>query len=360
LVLTSGCADYFEDPPPQCDASRRCFADDLSVCGTDGQTYQCALYAQCLGVEIDPTGAACCDGDCTDNCDNGNCIQCPNVDPADCDHGTELDDNGCTVCKAAPDCQPVVCTLYCPNGFATDADGCEVCECAQEDCPTVQCANDCPNGYVVDEQGCQTCDCKPPVCEPVDPDCTSDPACTVQNVDGCDTCVCASDQCPRMFCNNDCPNGYKIEDGCPTCECADPCADLPECDLACFNGNKTDRWGCVHSCECRDECDPVACDIRCEYGLARDESGCQICECAAKPCTSDDACAPDEMCVYAPSTLDSVPPGHCREVETCSAPDFACDEGQCSFVHRGQCCPPMTSCAADVPACPTFCVGSSI
>ena len=33
------------------------------------------------------------------------------------------------MCVPAPQCEPVLCELFCENGFATDENGCEICSC---------------------------------------------------------------------------------------------------------------------------------------------------------------------------------------------------------------------------------------
>lgn len=334
--------------PAQCDAERRCAADPNPVCGADGTWYDCASVMQCEG------------------------IQRASQD---------------TVCNAAPDpgCPPVDCDLDCPNGFDTGADGCEICACVEEPvrcepvigtcavelerdqdgceycpetCPGLP--NNCPDEcYREDERGCGYCDCGDE-CPDVEPACESDPDCQlITDRDGCDYCQCDRPdpgRCDRLFCDNHCSNGYLIVDGCPTCECADPCPTV-FCDVECPR-QIDPATSCESACDClQDSCPGVDCALACEHGFRHDANGCSVCECRGTPCDVDEQCGLAQHCVISPwAPATDAPIGECVPLERCNDRLECDDAGPCGFYFRTDCCPPLTTCDANLPACPPVCL----
>ena len=168
-------------------------------------------------------------------------------------------------------CDPVLCNLFCENGFAQDANGCDICECApdEEQGPNLcgdfvwQICNElnrCPVDYVCGEPraGCTAsrCDCDPNTGEAID--CTRD---CRQNVSLCEPCE-----------GDECGGGG---------------------------------------------CEPIVCDLNCRHGFARDDNGCEICECGEAPhvencagfsyqvCRNDGECGPEEFCLLRDGCMSS-------------------------------------------------------
>ncbi len=142
------------------------------------------------------------------------------------------------------------------------------------------------------------------------------------------------------------------------CEC-----DAIACPafIYCEYGMARDASGC-ETCECAPPpvCEPVLCDLYCEYGFATDPStGCETCRCNDAPtnCASDSDCGDFEMCLVAP----------CLPVCEDEDGDGACDEDFCGV---GVCVPremehPCSSDAecgvgayCEIEGCTTDCTGS--
>lgn len=356
LLFFVGCSDNL--PQKQCDPARRCDGDDAPVCGDDGRWYECALLADCEEVPVAVSESVC--GERPDPPDN-----CPDIACDDCDGLIEhYGDDGCLASCECPD-DPPECPLVDLNcETRIGPDGCHECiddQCRIPTCDAAGCQLVYPRGG-----GCPSCVCEP-ICEPPDPACGTDPNCELRmGANGCETCVCEREgECDRLFCDNYCPRGYRLSaDGCPTCECFEPCAALPECDLACPNGYQTDiATGCRTSCAClADACSPVACTIACQWGFRVGSDGCEQCECKGQPCSFDEECGLDERCVAPFSvTFDAAPIappeefGECVRRPTCES-DADCDTGVCGFYFRNDCCPPLTTCDANMPVCPAICL----
>lgn len=124
------------------------------------------------------------------------------------------------------------------------------------------------------------------------------------------------------------------------------------------------------SCEPKG-CAPVTCELYCEGGFARDESGCEVCACQPPAgCTSDAQCAPGERCGMflgackpggecPPQTGRCVPvdPGcasdaDCGPSERCAHYPVDCVQGYECEPLPGRCEPVIQSCEQlDEKAC---------
>jgi hypothetical protein len=77
----------------------------------------------------------------------------------------------------------------------------------------------------------------------------------------------------------------------------------------------------AHEGECR-ACEPVLCEMACEFGFAQDREGCEICRCAPPPCPD-----PDDARVSYIS----------RDAERCALIRFVCDPGSEAFSNACGC-----------------------
>ncbi len=128
--------------------------------------------------------------------------------------------------------------------------------------------------------------------------------------------------------------------------------------------------------ECELACQPVTCDLACEFGFATDPAGCQVCACApaiARECAADGDCVqvPADCCGCARGGADTaIPVGEvtahadalacsgdaaCPEVDVCQVAQLAqCVAGSCALVDpTAPTTPPSDACGRpDLPACP--------
>jgi hypothetical protein len=178
-------------------------------------------------------------------------------------------------------------------------------------------------------------------------------------------CVCLPKPCPPP--PEPCQFGVDIDSmGCPGCSCFDPCKDV-KCEdgevcqavpVVCVRAPCLPAYTGV--CVASPACNPVLCDLYCEFGFNLDENGCEICSCF-EPC-KDVTCVDGQVCQAAPvvciqapclpaySGVCVDPPcpkpliwnpmepiGCCREV---CGPQPLCP---CSNEYEGKCvCPPET------------------
>jgi hypothetical protein len=132
-----GAADAASTCEPRPEVCPELFAP---VCGCDGETYSNSCFAAGAGTGVlhdgecdtpDPEPGQFCGGIAGIQCPDGQiCVQNPN---SNCDPNLGGADCGgiCVPDPDEPQCQPVLCELFCEHGFATDDDGCEVCSCAE-------------------------------------------------------------------------------------------------------------------------------------------------------------------------------------------------------------------------------------
>ena len=131
----------------------------------------------------------------------------------------------------------------------------------------------------------------------------------------------ADDECGEgEQCNTDVCMGPPCADGedahlsvCyGVCEPRPPMCEPVLCDLYCEFGFTTDERGC-EVCTCNEPppppptCDEVLCDLYCEYGFETDDAGCPICACVEPPSDvcggfAGFTCGADEWCDFGPET----------------------------------------------------------
>ncbi|ELU03531.1 hypothetical protein CAPTEDRAFT_223873 [Capitella teleta] len=291
------------------------------------------------------------------------------------------------------------------------------------DCASIPCRTFCEFGFVKKENGCRMCECKENPCNLVD--CKDGYKCEVEKVRDEDGVYdfeadCVED-CPEMSCTVKCEFGYKkTETGCPSCECAlTPCATVRcrngyECQVersctssssfsciysatcakitsgdlvcpylastlsgpcyeacrpgSCDDGELCCSHGCGHSCT--KACERLTCQTfaACEYGLAVDDNGCQICECARNPCDTQEIacvfgqkceairnCNDDEICAYEARCVGGCEPVTCEMAcrygfkyvdgcEVCECNQSPCEETKCD---EGERCKVRQDCPMD-------------
>lgn len=315
------------------------------VCGTDGVTYGNECFAKCAGVMVAYQGE--CKGEC----------ECYASSEGKC--GIDFK------CEPGYECQPdgscCSCSSACKKGFECNSDS---------DCPLGVDGYQCINGC------CQLIGCACPL--------YYNPVCGKNGVTYGNECEarCAGveiayfGEC-KMGCysDNDCPEGFKCNasEVCnppPGCDpnkgmmCPDVCygqcipdnqecysdKDCPEgyfCALmdCAFNNDKC--WGawidengvcrspndgvypaecCATDCGgggvCQPLCEPVLCDLYCEYGFAKDERGCEVCKCNEPPLkcleTTDENGLFCKVCYFPDGSIareDCYDPNFCKQYE---------------------------------------------
>jgi len=123
--------------------------------------------------------------------------------------------------------------------------------------------------------------------------------------------------------------------------------------------------GVAYSGECGVACDPVLCDLYCEFGFETDASGCPTCACATgTACGSDGECAGHEYCDMTTcsgfdarpacppgSSCDPAPPAECAGVcRPVPCPDVDCPPCAAGYRVDDHACPTcecITSCYSD-------------
>lgn len=338
-MFEPGCAPtYFATEPGVRCASDRCLGD-FAGCVEAPDTRSCADLDEAACV-ANPKCEAFYWGD------GG----IPGIEVAGCQSSFV----GCRDAQQA--CPALACMLWCENGMARDENGCESCACntgcsSDADCspgqrcdvPELICLPDgpcpVPTGLCVPAQNeCRT-----------DADCAAGQRCEAGLMDCAEgqDCVgayglCVTDQCPPVACLLFCDTGFaRDENGCETCQCA-PANCMADSDCAAGEVCDATTGTCVAT-----GCQPVVCDLWCEGGFARDERGCEVCACQPAGCSSDADCALGQVCEsFATCTAIGCPP----------PPPSACVERTCQYdsdcAADAVCRPdPMDPCSADGVYC---------
>ncbi len=267
-----------------------CNCDDVwePVCGVDGQTYGNPCEARCAEVRIIHGGP----------CEEEPCI-CPDVWDPVCGIDGRTYGNPCEArcaevpvihegsCEELP-CEPVLCELHCEFGFMLDEQGCEICECLprpegchlDRECPAppmLGCIGLCVEGR------CEV-ECRPE-------ECRGDEDCPVPHPTNCRG-VCLGGEC-GMECDERCQS----HEDCPA-------GEICEAGL----------------CQAEEPCEPVLCDLYCEFGFMLDEQGCEICR-----CRQPQECRADQECLQpaAPNCWAECIEGSC---------EILCDQ-DCNCIH---------------------------
>ncbi len=357
-----------------------CVCDDGIITSTGACEDPCA-FVDCAAVIIDCEPGSHLEFDFPFCC--GVCV------PDDCT--TACSDTACGpdhTCEVGPDCGAICVPAerYCAGDYEC-ASG-EICSVVLGDCmadpdcfddsgastcpavcfgvclpePEPYCTSDsaCPPGHFCE---LPPCDCGDPAAGTSDPDCFCPGICVADPTGSCTSdfdCaegfVCAVD---FGVCDTDPAGGTEFCYGtcipaAPECDgawrdwnglCRGPADDvLPEeccfglcepvtCDLWCEFGFKRDSAGCEY-CECAgaDECLPVLCDLYCPFGFQVDASGCEFCSCNTLVCEPDsgagtEACPPGFVCADDPTcdtTTGDPCPGICIDDSTVPCEPVTC------------------------------------
>ena len=176
--------------------------------------------------------------------------------------------------------------------FSTDDAGCPICSCRQltsflrprTTCPPLDCSHlVCVGPVRFSSRLVGHC----PVCECV----AVDDDASAESPDATAMTSSPSSSCPELDCGDRlrCHGGWKRdpETGCETCDCADVdrCDD---CEAVCASSEPL-ASDCAATCRCGDRvagrplCRPLPADCEQRVGCVRstDETGCEVCRCAA-------------------------------------------------------------------------------
>ncbi len=318
----------------------------------------CDMFCE-FGNKVDEFGCELCEcnpsPDCQSNADCPQGYECLMMDCAVDENGNDVDCIGGNVC-VRHECNDVMCELYCENGFKVDEFGCEICECNEV---PVECMSDedCGIGFMCVYPNCgkgEKCIGEDGeysgICVKREAECVTDADCSagLQCMNGiCINYFCPSDcssdrecgegficqpvncltpegisgtQCvaSEIHCNSYtvCPAGMECQfyDGCYIDETTGEivCVDDGICvpvqnnvcysDLDCAAGQICFFLDYAETGTCITQCEPVACDLYCEFGFKVDENGCEICVCneeepyCPSECLSDADCGVGFIC----------------------------------------------------------------
>lgn len=343
--------------PEDCDDGDVCTVD---LCDANGT---CTAAPRCLGTE------KCCNGECAECCDDG-----------DCEDGLECTQNSCFAGKC----------MYIPNDSACDAaqycsttDGCR----AKQVCGLTGATpgGECDDGSPCTSDRCDGNFCKHDFCtkgvngglccaDGCAEECCTDSQCDDPN-DPCQVGSCEGGKCKQVpLCEGGldcCPSADRKTANCGKCCSADECDDSVGCTedactggqcthtpsstgpLACSPGYLCDlEDNCVKApdCETADDCHPTACQSnpRCESGSCKFEGcmGTRCCESGCAVCCEDGQCSDNIDC-----TIDKCAAGGCThepDDSRCAATDTHCDAQQgCIGCKRNEECDDQIACTAD-------------
>jgi hypothetical protein len=311
--------------PEDCSDGDACTND---VCQHNGE---CASVARC------PADQKCCDGDCGECCDDGDCDdkvgctddQCfagvcmhlPNPDSCgagkycslqdDCVDQEACDAGGSAACDDKSACTSDACEdSLCVHTFCDDATRC---------CPDSGCAAECCTN--------QECD-------------TDSDACTVG--------VCTAGKCSQAARCGDGEKCCPAADGsasCGACCSADDCSDNVICTVdACIEGR---CYSAAGVCDQGYTCDPQAgCkkDIECKEDADCSSEGCGRCNDG----TCEYGCDAGQVCCNN-SCQGCCTAADCYDGIACT--DNFCVENQCQFKPNNKLCPVLQQCLVAKRGC---------
>ena len=280
-----------------------------------------------------------------------------------CDEFCLRPDPDCAAeCIADSDCAPIVCiTTPCPANVCEDNEcvvrtrECEVdTDCPQPyclpggPCPTFVCNDeymcerenesqcrsddDCPQPHCLPGGPCPTFTCNEGMCEQSQPQCRTDDDCPqvlCRFPEPCNPFSCVAGECRNdgsCITNDDCGAGHYCSATGGTCGQPGTCNPIPSnpfcgqaivtycgCDGETHTSNNTcvfdriDHYGpCAPA-----SCQPVLCELHCQYGFATNADGCEICSCAM-PCGPAQACPAGKYCDYQDERSGNTTNGICK------------------------------------------------
>lgn len=371
-LSNSDCPIGYECAMPRCEGERCLDAEGVCV-RHECPDVMCDMFCE-FGNKVDEFGCELCEcnpsPDCQSNADCPQGYECLMMDCAVDENGNDVDCIGGNIC-VRHECNDVMCELYCENGFKVDEFGCEICECNEV---PVECMSDedCGIGFMCVYPNCgkgEKCIGEDGeysgICVKREAECVTDADCDagLQCMNGiCINYFCPSDcssdrecgegficqpvncltpegisgtQCvpAEIHCNSytPCPVGMECQfyDGCYLDEttgeivCVDDgiCVpvqnDICYSDLDCAAGQICFFLDYAETGTCIAQCEPVTCDLYCEFGFKVDENGCEICVCNEEPncpseCLSDADCGEGFICeqIYC-LTPDGIPGSQC-------------------------------------------------
>ncbi len=216
-----------------------CTTLEMPVCGCDSQTYSNSCFAAAAGVGIG-SNSACeppmCGGFGNLPCPDG--LVCVDDPSSSCNENGGVDCSG--ICLAPVVCEPVLCTLFCPNGFKKDNDGCDICDCMELPGPINSCEDSCGSQSESGSCWCdEACEGYGDCCGDIDEQCNQPsrvPAagmCVKNSNDECAT----DDDCNIGGCGSELCFNPSESSGISTCECGGP--GVPVSGCGCVAGSCT-------------------------------------------------------------------------------------------------------------------------
>ncbi|KAK2176690.1 hypothetical protein NP493_646g01076 [Ridgeia piscesae] len=239
----------------------------------------------------------------------------------------EIQDNGRTVCRCVDickekDCLPQEkCVLMTVQCFRAPCPPIATCV----PCPKPMCPKVCPKGTFqteVQENGCTVCKCINPCQEK---QCQPQEKCVLQTVvcvrAPCPPIATCVPTCPSRACPKICPEGtFRTEvqeNGCTVCKCVNPCKEkhcLPQ-EKCVLKKVYCKRLPCPPIAVCVPTCPSPVCPKICPKGTFQtevQENGCTVCKCV-NPC-QEKHCLPQEKCVLTTVQCLRAP---CPPIATC-------------------------------------------